>query len=116
MNYQVAETVRGKNFGQFFFDMKTLLVLAQHPGLAEEIRAAVNPENFRVVHRVDLNEAEPLLAHGLADACFLDADLTNVQAIWLLEKLHRRVPKCPIIVFTSSKQWEWEEEAYLKGG
>ena len=95
--------------------MKTLLVIAQHPGLAEAIRAAVNPEYFRVVHRVDLNEAEPLLAHGLADACLLDADLTNVQAVWSLEKIHRRAPKCPILVFTSDKQWEWEEEAYLKG-
>ena len=95
--------------------MKTLLVIAQHPALAEAIRAAVNPEYFRVVHRVDLNEAEPLLAHGLADACLLDADLTSVQAVWSLEKIRRRAPKCPILVFTSEKQWEWEEEAYLKG-
>ncbi len=95
--------------------MKTLLVIAQHPELAEAIRAAVNSDNYRVIHRADLNEAEPLLAHGLAEACVLDADLTNVQAIWFLEKIHRRAPKCPILVFTSDKQWEWEEEAYLKG-
>lgn len=95
--------------------MKTLLVIAQHPEMADAIRAAVNPDNYRVIHRVDLNEAEPLLAHGLADACILDADLTNAQAIWSLEKIHRRVPKCPILVFTSDKQWQWEEEAYLKG-
>ncbi len=49
--------------------MKTLLVLAEHPDFAEAIRAAVNPEHYRVIARTGLDEAEPLLAHGLADAC-----------------------------------------------
>lgn len=95
--------------------MKTLLVLAPHPELAETIRAGLNPEQYRVVHRVGLDEAEPLLAHGLVNACFLDVELTGVQGIWILEKLRRRDAKCPIIVFTGAKQPEWEEEAYLHG-
>jgi len=95
--------------------MKTLLVLAQHPELAEAVRVATDPQLFRVIHRTELDEAEPMLANGLADACLLDADLTNVQGIWLIEKLRRRAPKVPLLVFTSDKQWEWEEEAYLKG-
>jgi signal transduction histidine kinase len=95
--------------------MKTLLVLAPHPELAEAIRAGLNPEQYRVVHRVGLDEAEPLLAHGLISASLVDVELTGVQGIWILEKLRRRDAKCPIIVFTGAKQSEWEEEAYLHG-
>ena len=95
--------------------MKTLLVLAQHPQLPEAIRVSLNPEQFRVVHRLDLQEAEPMLTHGLLDACIVDVDMTNVQGIWLIEKIRRRVPNCPLVLYTSAKTWEWEEEAYLLG-
>jgi signal transduction histidine kinase/DNA-binding NarL/FixJ family response regulator len=94
--------------------MKTLLVLAEHPDFAEAIRAGVNSEQYRVVHRTNVEEAEPLLVHGLAEACILDVELANVQGIWSLEKLRRRAPKCPIIIYTAG-HWEWEEEAYLQG-
>jgi hypothetical protein len=39
--------------------MKTLLVLAAHPELAEEIRAALDSTEYRVVHRSTLEQAEP---------------------------------------------------------
>jgi len=94
--------------------MKTLLVLAQHPELVEAIQNGVNPENYRVLHRASLEEAEPLLVHHLADACIVDVELTSVQGAWFLEKLRRRAPS----VRSSStrlRQWEWEEEAYLQG-
>jgi signal transduction histidine kinase len=35
--------------------------------------------------------------------------------VWILEKLRRRATKCPVIIYTGAKQWEWEEEAYLQG-
>jgi signal transduction histidine kinase/DNA-binding NarL/FixJ family response regulator len=95
--------------------MKTLLVLAQHPELAETLRAGLSPEQYRIVHRATVEEAEPLLAHGLAQACVVDVELSGVQEIWVLEKLHRRAPKCPIIIYTGTKQSEWEEQAYLQG-
>ena len=95
--------------------MKTLLVLAEHPELAETVRSAVHSEQFRVVHRVNLDEAEPLLAHGLADACLVDVELTGVPGAWLLERLRRRAPKVPLIIVTGSRQGEWEEEAYVSG-
>jgi signal transduction histidine kinase len=95
--------------------MKTLLVLSPHPELAQAVAASLNSERYRVVHRVGLDEAEPLLMHGLLDACILDVELTGVQAIWVIEKLRRRDAKCPLIVCTDSKQAEWEEEAYLQG-
>ena len=94
--------------------MRTLLVLAEHPDFAEAVRGAVSAEQYRVVHRTNLEEAEPLLVHGLAEVCILDVELANVQGIWSFEKLRRRAPKCPIIIY-SSGSWEWEEEAYLQG-
>ena len=95
--------------------MKTLLVLAEHPDFAEVIRAGLNPEHYRVIARTDLTEAEPLLEHGLAEACIVDVELTGVQGIWFLEKLHRKAPRCPVILYAGAKQPEWEEEAYLQG-
>ena len=38
--------------------MKTLLVLAEHPDLAEAVRNAVNAEQYRVLHRFNLEEAD----------------------------------------------------------
>src|SRR5436190_15189650 len=95
--------------------MKTLLVLAPHPDLVETLRSGLTPEEYRVVHRLNVEEAEPLLAHGLASACVVDVEQTSVQEIWILEKLRRRAPKTPIILYTGTKQPEWEEEAYLHG-
>lgn len=95
--------------------MKTLLVLAPSPALADAVRAAANPEDFRVLHRVAPEEAEPLLTHGMVQSCLLDLDLTGVQAIWFLERLRRRAPKVPLVVFSGSTEPEWEEEAYLQG-
>ncbi len=95
--------------------MKTLLVLAPHPDLAETLRAGLSPEQYRIVHRISVEDAEPLLAHGLASACLVDVELTGVQEVWILEKLRRRAPKCPIILYAGAKQAEWEEEAYLQG-
>jgi signal transduction histidine kinase len=95
--------------------MKTLLVLAPHPELAESLRTGLSPEQYRIVHRTTVEEAEPLLAHGLANACVVDVELSSVQGIWILEKLRRRSAKCPLIIYTGAKQWEWEEEAYLQG-
>ena len=95
--------------------MKTLLVLAEHPDFAEAVRSAINPEQYRVLHRANLNEAEPLLVHGLIGACVADVELTSIQGLWFFEKLRQKAPKCPVIIYTGAKQWEWEEEAYLHG-
>jgi signal transduction histidine kinase len=95
--------------------MKTLLVLAQHPDIAEAVRAGLNPEHYRVLHRANLDETEPLLAHGLVDACIVDVELSNVQGLWFFEKLRHKAPKCPVIIYTGDRPWEWEEEAYLQG-
>lgn len=95
--------------------MKTLLVIAEHPALAEGIRAALSPEQCRVVHRTTLEDAEPLLVHGLVQICVVDLELSKVQGIWLLEKLHKCAPRCPVIVYAGPGVQDWEEEAYLAG-
>ncbi|HXT10250.1 MAG TPA: ATP-binding protein [Candidatus Angelobacter sp.] len=95
--------------------MKTLLVLAPHPELVESLRTGLSPEQYRVLHRATFEEAEPLLTHGLANACIVDVELSSPQGVWLLEKLRRRAPKCPLLIYTGAKQSEWEEEAYLQG-
>ena len=95
--------------------MKTLLILAQHPDFVEGIQAGLSPENYRVVHRLNIEEAEPLLRHGMLSACIVDVEGSAVRGMWMIEKLRRVIPNCPIIVYTGSEHWEWEEEAYLKG-
>lgn len=95
--------------------MKSVLVLAEHPAVAEAVRAGLSPEQYRVLHRRNPDEGEPLLVHGLADVCLVDVELTGVTAVWVTEKVRRFAPKCPIIIYSSTIQAEWEEEVYLKG-
>ncbi len=95
--------------------MKTLLVLSPHPEIAETIRSGLNPAQYRVVHRATHEEAEPLLAHGLAHVCILDLELEGVQGLWTVERLRRRDARCPILVYSGAKTSDWEEEAYLRG-
>jgi signal transduction histidine kinase/CheY-like chemotaxis protein len=95
--------------------MKTILVLSSHPDFAETIRASLSPEQYRVVHRLNVDEAEPLLAHGVAGACIIDVDLMGVEGVWTIERLRRRDAKSPIIAYTADNQSEWEEEAFLHG-
>jgi signal transduction histidine kinase len=95
--------------------MKTILVLSPHPDFAAEIRNCLNEKDFRIVHRLGVDEAEPLLVHGLVSACILDADLLGVESVWIIERLRRRDANTPIIAYTESVQSDWEEEAFLRG-
>ena len=95
--------------------MKTILVLSPHPDFAETIRANLNPEKCQVVHRLSVEEAEPLLVHGLVGACMLDVDLMDVEGVWVIERIRRFDAKTPIIAYTANIQSEWEEEAFLHG-
>ena len=95
--------------------MKTILVLSPHPDFAEAVRASLSPEQYRVVHRLNVEDGEPLLVHGLSYACILDADLMGVESIWVIERLRRRDAKTPIIAYTEAAKSDWEEEALLRG-
>lgn len=95
--------------------MKTILVLAQNPELPNAIRSALESHPYRIIHRPDIDEAEPLLKHGALDVCLLDADQPQVQAMWTIEKLRELGPELPVLVFTTTRSPEWEETAYLRG-
>jgi signal transduction histidine kinase len=95
--------------------MKTILVLAQHPSLVDAISNGLNPEQYRAVHRDTLEQAEPMLVHGLVDACILEVEGADVQSLWVVEKLRRIAPKIPVILYANSRPWEWEEQAYQQG-
>jgi len=95
--------------------MKTILVLSPHPDFAEAVRTSLSPEQYRVVHRHNVEEGEPLLVHGLVSACILDADLLGVESVWIIERLRRRDTRTPIITYTESSHADWEEEAFLHG-
>jgi signal transduction histidine kinase/ActR/RegA family two-component response regulator len=95
--------------------MKTILVLSLHPDFAEAIRAGLNADHYRVVHRLSVDDAEPLLVHGLAAVCIVDVDLIGIEGIWVIERLRRHDAKSPIIAYTGEIQSEWEEKAFLHG-
>ncbi len=96
--------------------MKTILVLSLHPGFAEANGASLNAEQYRVVHRLSVDDAEPLLVNGLAAACIVDLDLLGVEGVWG----HRAPPPTRHQVarhrlHTADNQSEWEEEIFLRG-
>jgi signal transduction histidine kinase/CheY-like chemotaxis protein len=95
--------------------MKSILVLSNHPDFAETIRAGLNPAQYRVVHRLTVDEAEPLLAHGLVAASVLDADLLDVEIVWAVDRLRSYDSKSSVIVYTSASESAWEEETFLHG-
>src|ERR1700743_2428904 len=95
--------------------MNTILVLSSHPDFAESVRVALSPDNYRIIHRITVEEGEPLLVHGLVSTCILDADLLGVESVWVIERLRRRDAKTPIIAYASNTQSDWEEEAFLRG-
>jgi len=95
--------------------MKTVLVLAEHPELAQMLPQALQADEYRVLHRSTIEEAEPLLGGGVIDACIVDVAPGSIQGMWAIEKLRRRMPSVPIIVYVGARPWEWEEEAYVQG-
>ena len=96
-------------------EMKTILVLASHPELGEALRTALDAQNYRIVHRLNSDEAEPLLDHALVHVVVVESDVAETQGMWLFEKIRRRLPAVPIIVYCEEGKWPLEEEAYLAG-
>ncbi len=95
--------------------MKTLLVLAKQPAWASALRETLDLDQYQVIHRSEVWEAEHQLRKRLVDCCILDADLADIQPVRIIEQLQHWAPLCPIILYTRDKPWEWEEKAYLAG-
>jgi nitrogen-specific signal transduction histidine kinase len=95
--------------------MKTLLVIAPNNALAEAIRAALDPECYRVIEQAQLSGDELRFMAPSIDACVLDADLTSAEAIRTIERFRRALPGCPMFLYAGNSQNAWEEDAYLLG-
>ncbi len=95
--------------------MKTILVISPHPESADTIRAGLDPELYRVIHRANQEEADPILTQLLVQAVILDLDTDVIQGMWTVNRLHRRLPRVPLIVYTDGRQSDWEEEAFSRG-
>ncbi len=95
--------------------MKTILVLSAHPDFPQAVRNGLNPDHYRVVHRLNVDEAEPLVVHGLASAVILDAEDLGVENVLNIERLRRHNKKIPLLAYTELAPAAWEEEAFLHG-
>jgi len=95
--------------------MKTLLVLTRQPSMSAAIQSVLESQRYQIVSKQDVWDADSLLSRGVIDAVILDADLIDVKAIRVVEKIRKTAPACPVLIYASTKQWEWEEDAYLLG-
>jgi signal transduction histidine kinase/DNA-binding NarL/FixJ family response regulator len=95
--------------------MKTVLVVAEHPELAQMLPQALHADAYRVLHRSTVEDAEPLLGGGVIDVCIVDIAPGNIQGMWTIEKLRRRMPSVPVLVYVGARPWDFEEEAYVQG-
>jgi signal transduction histidine kinase len=95
--------------------MRTILVIAPNPALAAAVRQALAADRYRVIELAALREDDLRLTASALDACVLDADLTSIEPIRQLERLRRVLPLCPVIIYASEMQRNWEEDAFLLG-
>lgn len=95
--------------------MKKLLILARHAEFVEAVKAAFLGQEVSLSLFAEVEEAEPLLVHGLADLCIVDGELASVPPTLLLEKITRRAPNCPVVLYLGPAQRGEEEQAYLRG-
>ena len=95
--------------------MKTILVISPHPESADTIRAGLDPDLYRVIHRASQEEADPILTQLLVQAVILDLDTDVIQGMWTVDRLHRRLPRVPVVIYAAGRQSEWEEEAFARG-
>jgi signal transduction histidine kinase/DNA-binding response OmpR family regulator len=95
--------------------MRTLLVITRQAALTPALASVLDATKFQLISKEDVGDAEFLLARGAIDASILDVELTDARAIRSIDEVRSFAPSCPILIYTGSKQWEWEEDAYLKG-
>ena len=95
--------------------MINVLILSKQPSLASAIQSVLDPKVYKGIAKDDIWESESLLGRGAIDVAIIDAELTDVRTMRLLEELRSAAPSCPIILYTGTSQCEWEEDAYLLG-
>lgn len=95
--------------------MITVLILSKQASLAAAIQSVLDPKVYSEIVKEDVWEAESLLGRGAIDVTIVDVELIDARSVCLLEELKTAAPSCPILLYTASSQWEWEEDAYLIG-
>ncbi|HEY3854967.1 MAG TPA: ATP-binding protein [Verrucomicrobiae bacterium] len=95
--------------------MRTLLVIAPTNALSQAIGVALNADAYRIIDHEKLKGDELRHMASSIDVCVVDAELTSVEAIRTIEFYRRALPHCPMILYTTHSQWDWEEDAYLLG-
>ncbi len=95
--------------------MRTLLVITRQSSLTAAVGSVLEPEKYQIIAKEEVSDAEFLLARGAIDAAILDVELTDARSLRAIQELKTFAPGCPIFIYTGSKQWEWEEDAYLAG-
>src|SRR4051794_16520396 len=95
--------------------MRTLLVVTQQAATATAFASTLDAAQFQLIVKEDVADAEFLLTRDAIDAAILDLDLTDARATRAIQQLKSFAPGCPILVYATTKQWEWEEDAYLQG-
>jgi signal transduction histidine kinase len=95
--------------------MRTVLILSKLKAFPAAVAAAADFSKYQLIVKEDLRAAESLLSRGAIDAIILDLELTDVNAIRLIEQVRLAAPDAPLILVSAEKHWEWEEDAYLLG-
>ncbi|MGA3171729.1 MAG: ATP-binding protein [Chthoniobacteraceae bacterium] len=95
--------------------MRTLLILSKLRAFPASVEAALDLAKYQLIVKEDLRAAESLLTRGAIDGILLDLELTDVNAIRMIEQVRKAAPEAPLIVVAADKHWAWEEDAYLLG-
>jgi len=95
--------------------MKTLLILSKLRNFPAAVEAAADFAKYQLIVKEDLRAAESLITRGAIDAIILDLELTDVNSVRMIEQVRAAAPDAPLIVVTTDKHWEWEEDAFLMG-
>jgi signal transduction histidine kinase/CheY-like chemotaxis protein len=95
--------------------VRNLLLISNQPAFAGQFQTAAAGLAGRIIHRATVAEAEPLLHPALVDGCVLHATGAGVETIWAIDQIRQRSPTLPLILFTESADWNWAEEAFVRG-
>lgn len=95
--------------------MRTLLVISDQTSFTESLQPVLDADRFKIISRQEIAPGDAFLSRSHVDACILDGDLTSIKPIRMIETVLKMAPLCPIIVYSTAKEWDWEEDAYLLG-
>lgn len=95
--------------------MRTVLVISRQTSFGAALGSALDPGKFQLLVKEAIGDAEFLLVRGAIDVTILDFEHSDARSVRAIEELKSYAPNCPILVYVGSKQWEWEEDAYLLG-